>query len=133
MQEKFNLSENEEQILETMWRLKRPLARSEIINLTENKTWKESSIHILLNRLLEKGAIQVHDIVKTSTNFGRSYKPTFTRTEYKLARLKGAFESINPSREEATQFLSFMVDSKKISPEDLSELEKELEAEENRE
>ena len=52
MQEKFNLSENEEQILETVWRLKRPLARSEIINLTENKTWKESSIHILLNRLL---------------------------------------------------------------------------------
>lgn len=128
MQEKFNLSENEEQILETMWRVGRPLARSEIIKFTENKTWKESSIHIILNRLLEKGSIEVHDIVKTSTNFGRSYKPAYSKTEYKLARLKGAFERINPNKKEAAQFLSFMVDSKKISPEDLAELEKEVEA-----
>lgn len=126
MQEKYDLSDNEEQILETLWREKRALPRSEIIKLTENKTWKVSSIHIILNRLLEKGSIEVDDIVKTATNFGRSYRPAFSKTEYKLARLKGAFEKINPSKEETALFLSFMVDSKKISPEDLAELEKDL-------
>lgn len=36
--------------METLWKGNRALTRSEIINLTENKSWKESSIHILLNQ-----------------------------------------------------------------------------------
>ena len=42
LDDKFDLSDKEEQMLETMWREDRPLTRSEIINLTENRRWKES-------------------------------------------------------------------------------------------
>ena len=42
MDNKFDLSDKEEQMLETMWKEGRPLTRSEIINLTENRRWKES-------------------------------------------------------------------------------------------
>ena len=41
MDDKFDLSDKEEQMLETMWREGRPLTRSEIINLTENRRWNE--------------------------------------------------------------------------------------------
>lgn len=123
MDNKFDLSDKEEQMLETMWKEGRPLTRSEIINLTENRRWKESSIHVFLNRLLDKGSIRVVDIVKTSTNFGRTYEPTFSAEEYDMARLKENFEKVDPERGTISNFLSFIVKSKKIEKKDVKELE----------
>ena len=109
--DKFDLSDKEEQILETMWKEGRPLVRSEIINLTENRRWKKSSIHVFLNRLLEKGSIRVFDIVQTSTNFGRTYEPTFSAEEYDMVRLKQNFEKIDPELSTISEFFSFIVKS----------------------
>ena len=123
MDNKFDLSDKEEQMLETMWKEGRPLTRSDIINLTENRRWKQSSIHVFLNRLLDKGSIRVCDIVKTSTNFGRTYEPTFSAEEYDIARLKHNFETIDPELSTISDFFSFIVKSKKINKADLEDLE----------
>lgn len=123
LDDKFDLSDKEEQMLETMWREDRPLTRSEIINLTENRRWKESSIHVFLNRLLDKGSIRVCDIVKTSTNFGRTYEPTFTAEEYDMARLKDNFENVDPESSTISNFLSFIAKSKKLNKKNVKELE----------
>ena len=37
---KFSLSSNEKQILETLWRENKSLTRSQLIDLTHNKTWE---------------------------------------------------------------------------------------------
>ena len=50
--------------------------------LTEEKSWKDSSVHILLNGLLSKGAIKEAGFVKRSKTFGRTFLPTMTREEY---------------------------------------------------
>ena len=123
MDNKFDLSDKEEQMLETMWKEGRPLTRSEIINLTENRRWKESSIHVFLNRLLKKGSIRVDEVVKTSTNFGRTYEPTFSAEEYDMARLKDNFENINPESSTISNFISFIVKSKKVNIKNVKELE----------
>ncbi len=123
MENKFNLSDKEEQILETMWKEARPLTRSEIINLTENRRWKESSIHVFLNRLLDKGSIRVFDIVKTATNFGRSYEPTFSAKEYDMNRLKRNFETVDPELSTISDFFSFIVKSNKLDKDSVKELE----------
>ena len=123
MDNKFDLSDKEEQILETMWKEARPLTRSEIINLTENRRWKESSIHVFLNRLLDKGSIIVFDIVKTATNFGRTYEPTFSADEYDMSRLKQNFETIDPEFSTISDFFSFIVKSNKIDKDSVKELE----------
>ena len=123
MDDKFDLSDKEEQMLETMWREGRPLTRSEIINLTENRRWNESSIHVFLNRLLDKKSIRVCDIVKTSTNYGRTYEPTFSAEEYDMARLKDNFEEVDPESSTISNFLSFIVKSKKIDKNNIKELE----------
>lgn len=127
MDKKFNLSDKEEQMLETMWREGRPLTRSEIINLTENRRWKESSIHVFLNRLLDKGSIRVCDIVKTATNYGRTYEPTFSSDEYDMARLKGNFKTVNPDKSTVADFISFIAKSKKMGKENIRELEEIIE------
>lgn len=123
MNRKFDLSDKEEQMLETMWREDRPLTRSEIINLTENRRWKESSIHVFLNRLLDKGSIRVNNIVKTATNFGRTYEPTFSLEEYDIVRLKENFKDVDPELSTISDFISFIVKSKKINKESVKELE----------
>lgn len=121
--ERFDLSDKEEQMLETMWREGRPLTRSEIINLTKNRRWKKSSIHVFLNRLLDKGSIRVDDIVKTSTNYGRTYEPTFSEKEYDMHRLKDNFETVDPENSTVSDFLSFIARSEKISKKNIETLE----------
>lgn len=123
MDNKFDLSDKEEQMLETMWRENRPLTRSEIIDLTKNRRWKKSSIHVFLNRLLDKGSIRVDDIVKTSTNYGRTYEPTFSEKEYDMYRLKVNFETVNPESSTVSDFLSFIVKSENISKKNVETLE----------
>lgn len=123
MEKKFDLSDKEEQMLETMWREDRPLTRSEIINLTENRRWKESSIHVFLNRLLNKESIRVVDIVQTTTNFGRTYEPTFSVEEYDMARLKQNFKNVDPESSTISNFLSFIVKSKGLNEKNVKELE----------
>lgn len=124
---KFDLSDKEEQILQTMWKQGRPLTRSEIINLTENRRWKQTTIHVFLNRLLDKGAIRVMEIVQTSTNFGRTYEPTFSNKEYDMIRLKKNFETVDPEVSIISEFFSFIVKSKKINGKDLKDLENIIE------
>lgn len=119
----FKLSENEKQILETMWREERSLTRSEVINLTENKTWKKSSIHILLNQLLDKDAIEVDEIVRTGKSYGRTYKPTVTKKEYEIMQLQNSFKEINPSNSSISSFLSGLVKSNNISRDTIDELQ----------
>lgn len=120
----FRLSDNEEQILETLWRETKSLTRSQIIDLTYNKTWKESSIHILLNQLLEKNAIQVDDIVRTGKNYGRTYKPTLTKEEYEIMRLRNSFEELKVGKSTITKFFSALIQSEDIGNDTLDELEK---------
>lgn len=50
----MELTKNEIEIMEVLWSEQRPLTRTEIVNLSVDKSWKDSSIHILLNSLLKK-------------------------------------------------------------------------------
>ena len=119
----FKLSNNEEQILETLWRENRSLTRSEIIDLTQDKTWKESSIHILLNQLLEKNAIIADNIVRTGKNYGRTYKPTVKREEYEIMQLRNSFEELKAGKSAITKFFSALIESEDIGDDTLDELE----------
>ena len=44
-------------------------------------------MHILLNGLLQKGAIQEAGLVKRSKTYGRIFSPTMTREEYFAATI----------------------------------------------
>ena len=47
----FSLTKNEKEIMEIFWKEDKAMYRSEIIELSVNRSWKKSSIHILLNSL----------------------------------------------------------------------------------
>ncbi len=76
------LTKSEMQIMDVLWEDGNPLSRSDFLDRAEEKSWKDSSVHILLNGLLRKGIIREAGIVKRTKTYGRTFLPTMTREEY---------------------------------------------------
>ena len=76
------LTRSEMEIMAVLWETGEALSRSDLLERSENKTWKDSSVHILLNGLLAKKAIYEAGFVKRSKTYGRTFAPTMTREEY---------------------------------------------------
>lgn len=89
------LTKSEEQIMNLLWEQNKPLTATEIINLSENKTWKDSYVHLLINSLMKKELITVSGFVKTTKNYARTFSPVVTLEEYGINTIKasGNFES----------------------------------------
>ena len=95
------LTKNELEIMDVLWEQKRPLSRGELLSLPENKTWMDSSIHILLNSLLRKGAIREAGYAKCGKTSGRVYEAAFSCAEYYVTTLDST--KIQPSPSELMQ------------------------------
>ncbi len=78
----MELTRSEMEIMDVMWAADVPLSRADLLEQSEEKSWKDSSVHILLNGLLQKGAIREVGFVKRSKTYGRTFSPTLTREEY---------------------------------------------------
>ena len=78
----MELTKSEMEIMDVLWGADKPLSRADLLERSEEKTWKDSSVHILLNGLLLKGAIREAGLVKRSKTYGRVFSPTMTREEY---------------------------------------------------
>ena len=78
----MELTRSEMEIMDVMWEAGIPMSRSDLLSHSEEKSWKDSSVHILLNGLLQKGAIQEAGLVKRIKTYGRVFSPTMTREEY---------------------------------------------------
>lgn len=78
----MELTKSELEIMDVLWESDVPMSRADLLTHSEEKTWKDSSVHILLNGLLHKQAIQKAGLVKRSKTYGRVFAPTLTREEY---------------------------------------------------
>lgn len=78
----MELTKSEMEIMDVLWNANEPLSRSDLIQRNTEKSWKDSSVHILLNGLLQKGAIQEAGFVRRSKTYGRTFTPVLTREAY---------------------------------------------------
>lgn len=83
----MELTRSEMEIMDVMWSADVPLSRADLLERSEGKSWKDSSVHILLNCLLQKKAIEAVGFVKRSKTYGRTFAPTMTREEYFAATI----------------------------------------------
>ena len=81
------LTKNELEIMDVLWEQGRPLSRGELLSLPAEKTWMDSSIHILLNSLLRKGAIREAGYSKCGKTSGRVYEAALSCAEYYITTL----------------------------------------------
>ena len=81
------LTKNELEIMDVLWEQGRALSRGELLSLPTEKTWMDSSIHILLNSLLRKGAIREAGYAKCGKTSGRVYEAALSCAEYHVSTL----------------------------------------------
>jgi len=86
----FRLTKSENEIMELMWKEDRPLSCSEIIQLTPERSWKPSSIHILLNSMLDKNAIKVAGFIQSTKNYARTFSPCVSANTYAVMQIKSS-------------------------------------------
>ena len=78
----MELTRSEMEIMDVLWCDGGALSRADFLERSAEKTWKDSSVHILLNGLLSKGAIREAGFVRHNKTYGRTFLPTMTREEY---------------------------------------------------
>ena len=83
----MELTKSEMEIMDVLWGSEKPLSRADLLAQSAEKTWKDSSVHILLNGLLQKGAIREAGFVRRSKTYGRTFVPALTREEYYAANV----------------------------------------------
>lgn len=106
----MKLTRSELEIMDALWDAGKPMSRADLLAYTNDKTWKDSSVHILLNGLLKKEAIVETGFVKRNKTYGRVFAPACSREAYyaqavfsnrRKPNVQGLFRELL-SREEVT-------------------------------
>ena len=85
----MELTKSELEIMDVLWNENIPMSRADLLARDEEKSWRDSSVHILLNGLLQKGVIREAGFVRRSKTYGRTFVPTLTREQYYIAHAFG--------------------------------------------
>lgn len=83
----MELTKSEMEIMDVFWASQMPLSRADLLRRSEEKSWKDSSVHILLNSLLQKGMILEAGSVWHSKTYGRTFVAAMSREEYFAATI----------------------------------------------
>lgn len=114
----MELTKSELEIMNVLWGEDRPLSRNDIITLSTDRTWKDSSVHILLNGLLKKGAIVESGFIRCGKTFGRLYAANISCEEYYTENVfSHSGKTVLP------RLLSAFINSEDVTPEMIDELE----------
>lgn len=117
----YYMTKSEHEIMTVLWNAGMPLSRSGILDQSFEKSWKDNSIHILLNGMLKKGLIEGNGFVRSGKVWARLYSPTITVEDYYLDQFK---DSITPN---LAIILNALIENNTISNDTLKEMKKILE------
>jgi predicted transcriptional regulator len=78
----MDLTRNELQFMTVFWCVNTPLTSTEILKRSVDKNWRDASLHTILNKLLEKGALAEHGFIKDGKSIARTFIPVLTCEEY---------------------------------------------------
>ncbi|MCM1149344.1 MAG: BlaI/MecI/CopY family transcriptional regulator [Butyricicoccus sp.] len=112
------LTKSELEIMNVMWRVAAPMTRNDIIAQSTDKTWKDSSIHILLNSLLKKEAIKEVGFTRCGKNYARLFGVNISCEDYYA-------ETVFPAggKENLPMLFSALIRSEHLTTELIDELE----------
>ncbi len=86
---KLFLTENELEVMSVLWSTDVDLSRNEIIELSPHRSWKDNSIHTILNSLMKKEFVKVVGMRQSGKIYGRTYFANKTKEEYITNHITG--------------------------------------------
>ena len=78
------MTKSEKQIMDLLWSVDEPLSCSEIIQMSGEKTWKDSYVHSLIKSLMKKDLVEVVSFELVSRSYARKFVPKLTKESYCL-------------------------------------------------
>ena len=92
----MKLTSKEMEVMDVLWAKGAPMTVSEILTVSNNRTWKENSIFVMMKRLEDKGAVIMDHLRPTVTNNARTYRPLFSYEEYLAKNVASVNEKRSP-------------------------------------
>lgn len=118
------LTQKEYEILNLLWAEGRALTANEIVQLLTDKTWKNSTIHILLNGLIDKQIIRVDGVVQAGRTYARLFVPVISLEEYLIRQIKNTPSYSTDKKSHLLNMISALLNDEDIAVDTLSEIEK---------
>lgn len=78
------LTKSEKQIMDLLWSVDQPLSCTEIVELSGEKTWKDSYVHSLIKSLMKKDMVEIAAFELISRSYARKFKPKLNKEQYCL-------------------------------------------------
>ncbi|MBQ3416580.1 MAG: BlaI/MecI/CopY family transcriptional regulator [Ruminococcus sp.] len=78
------MTKSEEQIMNLLWSSDKPLSCAKIVELSEDKTWKDSYVHSLIKSLMKKDIVKIDSFELITRSYARKFAPKMTYNEYVL-------------------------------------------------
>ncbi len=103
---RMDLNSKEYEIMKVMWDSDRPMLVSEIVTKTKNVS--DGSVHKIINKLEQRGFIEVVGRVRVVKSPGRLYAPTLSLTEY-MATLTREVYRFNNRTLDLKELLTYII------------------------
>lgn len=78
------LTKSEKQIMDLLWSVDEPLSCAQIVEMSGDKTWKDSYVHSLIKSLTKKDMVEISALELISRSYARKFSPKFTKEQYCL-------------------------------------------------
>lgn len=72
--------------MDVLWKQGEALTSSEIIEVSTNRSWGNTSIHLLLKSLLDKSVIEVDGFKRIAKNYARTFRAAISQYDYFFSR-----------------------------------------------
>lgn len=118
---------NEYNVLLAIWKAGRPLSAQEIVENIEDKTFKDRTIHSILNALLEKGLIYVDGQRLSSRIYCRLFNASVSFEQFQSQQIMDSPVYRKDKAQVLPGILSALVEDQDIDADTLDQLEALLE------
>ena len=115
MKQRTRVSDAELDILRAIWRNGEPMKASEIVKaLSDSRTWKTQTCHVLLGRLVQKGYLSVD-----KTNYSHKFSPVYGEEEYFAKQSMTLANRVGTS---LPSMIASLIDSNDVTEKELAEI-----------
>lgn len=95
----------------------------EINELVKDKSWKDTSIHLILNSMLDKGIVIVDGMVRSGRTYSRVFKAATTPEEYSLMQVKQNTSFAKDKNSAMANLFVSLIDSDEVNIETINKIE----------
>lgn len=117
------VTNNEYNILLAIWKAGRPLSAKEIVASIEDKTFKDRSVHSLLNAMLEKGLVYVDGQRLSSRIYSRLFNTSLSFEQFQSQQITSNPIYRSSKAKVLPGIFSALMDDEDISSDTLDQLE----------